>query len=453
MIPIEDAFQKASQYQESGESLDMSPQSTVEVDGVRYWPVEIKIAGNIRIIIPINAETGELAIENQDQIARTHYIANFFKDKDVGIETYLSSTLDFATETKSNFIDQKEELELFTEDSLEGDVSMGEALPSKEPLEKSLKEAIDIAEALRSTTLETQSAVDNVDTPDDTLNAFNSIHSVFDLHEEFTNKIEEIRPIAGQFNSELSSAYDNGWIDIEDYWDLGEVADEVRISQSELDRISDTIAGNKGAVNSFFDSVDDDIDIFQSRLDDRLDISQEEEERIEIVNQLSNYSKQLNDVMNESQEIPVSYLEDNDFDIISEDLSDLIVELQERCQEDANMTECLEVKNNYTQIESDLDEMRGIMDEYDPVCEPGESRECTVDGEDGIQYCIDGQWGECQPIETPGILDDMNWTLTGGLIAILLVLILYRYKDQLFEGGEETAKEKGGGMEEMWGYD
>ncbi len=453
----EEAADEAVQYIEAieGESLDLNPSQRVKFDGEEYWVFDVSKHGRREFMLPINAETGEVAEqEAREQAVRIQYVAGSFKAEHVGIEDYLSSTLDQAIDIKSEFTEQKEELELFTEDSLEENVTMQEALPSKPSLEQSLEESIDIAEELRSTILETESILGNINSPIDPTNAQQSIHQVFDLQESLADTLGEVRPIANQFNSELSQAYDNGWIDLEDRLDLEDAADSVVISQREIEDIKTDLTRNRENINEFFDqTIDERVATFMLKLNERLQISEEERERNEIVAQLSQYSEDLENITNTAAEenVPQAYLDDEGFKTLENNVIDKIKQAEEKCEpggniEEIDMEECRQAENEYSEIEDTLNEMREIVNEYERECQPGETRECTTNGEQGIQECgADGLWGKCEPLETM----EINWTLIGGLSVVLAGLILYKFKDK-FKTEEEEHEQKTENIEDMW---
>jgi len=452
----EEAADEAMKYVEAieGENLDLNPSQRVEFGGDEYWVFDVKKHGRREFMLPINAETGEVAEqEARETIVRIQYVAGSFEAEDIGIEDYLSSTLNFAIDIKSEFTEQKEELELFTEGSLEGNISMEEALPSKAALEKSLEETIDIAEELQSTIIETESILGNINSPMDPTSAYQSIHQVFNLQESLADTLGEIRPIANQFNSELSEAYDNGWVDLEDRLDLEDAADAVIIRQRKIENIKTDLIRNRDNINEFFDhTIDERVASFTSKLNERLEISEEEKERNEIIGQLSQYSEDLENITNKaSEEVPGSYLTDQGFKALEDNVIEKIQQAREKCEpekdiEEIEMEECREAENKYSEIEDILVEMQEVINEYEKECQPGETRECTTNGEQGIQRCgSDGLWKECEPIETR----DTNWTVIGGLSAVLVGLILYKFKDK-FKTEDKKHERKTEDVEDLW---
>lgn len=441
----EEAAEKAMPYVEvaEGETIDISPSQRIEVDGEEYWPFEVRELGTIRFMIPIHQETGEIAEENYwEQIMETHYLANFFATTD-SIMNYLESAQDFAQDKKSTFGNEESSLRSHQE-LLEENVTP----PTIEPLREKLQKGEEKAEELRTQTITTKAKSEEITTPENKVEMESEINSVFQIQRDLIEIGREIEDKAWDLESDIEKI---GVEEIGDRaYDMLQTAADLKIDYTGMES---TLDENERQINNLFkDIIEEEVQSYQSRLGSRLEISEEEKERNEIIYQLEEYSQELENISQKGiEEVPEAYLKEEEFELIEEDTIEIIKESIEKCEpekdiEEINMDECREAENKYTEIENNIEEMKQVIEGYDPECEPGETRECTIDGEDGIQQCgEDGLWEPCEPIEETA---EINWTLVGSLAAIIIILTLYRYRGKL--KSEEENEEETNEMDEMW---
>lgn len=441
------AYENAHEYKKEYEQVNApTPAHKVEVNGTEYWPFEITGSqGNIKLIVPINSDTGEVAIENQKKIIETHYIANFFEKTD-SVEDYLQSAEEFSKDIQQTFSSKKSELENTYAPQVE---NRNVTLQTMEPLQSSLKEALSKSKELKSMVSQTRDDLDEIDNPQMIFTSYQSMLDTLDKDSGTLNSVKNSTQRAGDFKQEVTSKSDSLGTDLAR--DLRTIiAEQVEDKGQLYSGREDTINNNEDNIVDFFDSTEEKVEGYRATLNERINMTQIEKERVKVLNQLNKYSNQLNDITNKSgsDDIPDWYLEQENFKVLVNETSDLIENSQENCSEEENLTEtCLPVKNNYDKIEGNLEKLNNTVASYEPKCQEGETRECTVNNKKGVEKCVNGHWSECQPTEGEG---GINWTLIGGLSAILIVLIIYKFKDRLFGGGEEH-EEKEKGMEEMWG--
>ncbi len=436
-----DAAEETVRYLESGEDIEYEPSHKITVDEKEHYVVGIRriATGELELAVPFEAETGDIAIENQETVIKVYYIAHFFQRTDE-IEDYIENAEDFGREKRSIFKDVREQLEIY-------DAEMDITLEAMNPLIEALEEGETRASDLRVTSGEVESIIRDrvseivnvLEVEDKIMETFESHLRLIEISEEVDNKRHELVIEIAERREEVKAEIGESAITLI----TGDLLPKLESDYTEEEK---TVRNNRKEVESFFEDTDRRISNFQNRLGERLDEEETEKMKEEIREQLGNYSKELEKIRGQTEDILRPYLEGEDFYIISEETINIIEEGLEKCEEDINISKCLNVKDNYSRIERNLNEMQEIIDTYEQECEPGETQECTTNGETGIQRCRqDGKWGECEVRETEGT----NWLLIGGLSAILILLILYKFKDQLIEQ-DEKKDEKGSEMDEMW---
>ncbi len=434
-VSLDEATDEAVKFKEPAEGINLEPKHKVNVGNTEYWPFEITDLGKIQFIVPINAETGEVADNTTwTPIMETHYLANFFKTTD-SIKGYLDSAQSFGEGKESTFSSAKEELESFYEPQI------NITLNNMDPLQNKLGEAADAAKTLQSDSIDTSSQIENLNTPSDVTKAEQNIKSVINQQRSLINIGEEVNSRANDLEQEVVAARDEGEIDSGVATSILSITDGVK---SDYIQVRNNLQGSENTLNSFLDSLDSKIEDFKTKLQKRMEIPEEQKTRNQILEQLDNYQTKVNKLVNNSQDLPYSYLQGEGFQDTSESTLNMIQDSISDCQTD-NISKCKEAIDQYQEIESSIQEMNQTIQDYEP-CTEGETKECTVNGQQGIQQCQNGQWTTCTPTDTGGV----NWGLVGGLTIILAVLILYKFKDKIFQGGEDHEQKKKQGPENLW---
>ncbi|GAF93273.1 unnamed protein product, partial [marine sediment metagenome] len=99
-VTFEEAWDTASKYKYGTESLNINPIQLTLSGGTEYWIFEVIAYGNIKTMIPVNAETGEVYYEDDIlEGIKVHYFANFFATHS-DIEDFLDSTKSMALNKK-----------------------------------------------------------------------------------------------------------------------------------------------------------------------------------------------------------------------------------------------------------------------------------------------------------------------------------------------------------------
>ena len=99
----------------------------------------------------------------------------------------------------------------------------------------------------------------------------------------------------------------------------------------------------------------------------------------------------------------------------------------------------LVTEDDFDEVETLISRLESDIENYGRECTSGQIRSCTTStGESGTQTCTNGVWGVCV---TGG--GGLNWILIIGLVIILALLVLYKFKDKIFGGGkvEEESSE------------
>ncbi len=435
-VTVEEATQTALLYKEPIETIDLEPNHRVTVGADRYWPIEIKRMREIMFIAPIHTETGELAEENQwTQIMKTHYLANFFSTNNA-VRSYFQSSKRFGQDKQALFEEGKGELIFY-----EGQINT--TLPSMAPLQQLLDEGMDQAEKLRYDSIDATSAITKINTPDDVLTSFNKIQAVFNAEEALINKGKEINQKVSELDKEVVQARSEGKISDGVATALLQVTSP--LSDNYIPR-EDTLRENRNTVLDFFNSLDSKVDDFKTVLKNRVDVPEEEQQRNQVINQLNEYSTTLTNISEESHDVPQRYLDDENFDSIYEETIQIITESQAKCSPEEELSTCLQAKENYQEIETNIAILEEVLEGYTP-CVEGQTRTCTVNGEQGTQECIGGQWTTCRVVEE---LSTINWRMIALLSLLIIALIAYKYKDQIFQPTEEQEEQEGEQYGDFW---
>lgn len=433
-VTLDQAQQIVTPHIYQGEALDIKPQELTYSETTAYWVMEAVSLGKIQVMFPVDAETGDVETSSFiKDVLKTHYLANFFVTDDT-FSDFLSSELTFAQHKTDDFSNAKTQFE-FYENQFDENVQLNELNNLKSALTNGKAKA----QAVRSQIISTQSAIVNIDDVSDVSSTQDSFNNFLSKENAFLNSVESIGDISSDFMIELAG---NDYLKI-NRTDLLQALQGVMTSNRLTESVTarkDSLTQNENTIDSFFADLDAKADGYYVKLNNRLNQSVEEQARRVILEKIGNYSNQYQNLSDQGQSLPSSYRASSGFNSDIEQLYDLLEDGLEYCS-GTSLTECQRAEDDFDEIETLISRLESDIENYGRQCTSGQTQSCTTaTGESGTQTCTNGVWGTC--VAGGGGIG-LNWTLIIGLIVILALLILYKFKDKIFGGGkveEETSE-------------
>ncbi len=415
-MTIEQAWTMANQYVEPGETVDLDPVG-LTYDGIKpYYVMELKgVLNIINIMLPINAETKVIEYgDSVKNVLKTHYLANYFAPDDNAIRSSLESTLSFATTKADEYKKALSDLAIF-----EVQIPSNTTLENLQPLKESLGDGRLMANDLISQIQEAEEIVSSNEWKTaDVGRALTSLNGVFSKQQDFFDAVDAAATNADALDVELAG---NSYL-LSEYYNLvigiQGVTNKINYVPTAM---KTTLSSNKNAVNSFFNGLDSISNEYLMKLRNRLDkyISEAEKEGIRVA--LVQYSANYTYINSKSDSIPPSY--ENDISNLYDTIS--------TAQNYFNQKNYSEAKAKFSDIDNLITTLVSHIGECPPECTGGKvaNNQCQC-------VCPSGTTesnGQCA-----GGGFSLNLPLIGGLILIMVLLIVFKYKDRIFPGGGEV---------------
>lgn len=431
-VTLDQAQQIVTPYIYQGEALDIQPQELTYSETTAYWVMETVSLGKIQVMFPVDAETGDIETSSfVKDVLKTHYLANYFVTDDT-FSDFLSSELTFAQYKTDDFSNAKTQFE-FYENQFDENIQLNKL----DDLKSALTNGRVKAEAVRSQIISTQSTITNINDILDVSATQNSFNNFLSKENAFLDSVENIGEIANDFMIELAG---NDYLKI-NRTDLLQALQGVMTSNRLTESVTarkDSLTQNENTIDSFFAGLDAKADEYYVKLGNRLNQSTEEQARRVILEKLGNYSNQYQNLSSQGQSLSSSYRASSGFNLDIQNLYELLEDGYEYCS-GTSLTECQRVEDDFDEIETLISRLESDIQNYGRECTSGQTRSCTTStDESGTQTCTNGVWGVCV---TGG--GGLNWTLIIGLVIILALLVLFKFKDKIFGGGkvEEESSE------------
>jgi len=425
-VTFEQAGDKAAQYQEIGETINIKPRGLTYSGATSYWVMELIGAyGTINVMIPVNSQTGNVEVSDSMKVVlKTHYLANYLVTDD-SISDFLSNTLSYAQSKKDKFRSAIADLTFY--EAQVASVSSNISLEELGPLKTSLSGAQVKNDAFRSQIQDAQkmvlvttwytTQVDSTKT---------SLGSVFTKEDTLLNSFDDVATHANDFLTELAGnaellATEPGLVQaFQGVINANGLADGVSSATR------DALNSNRNAINAFFAGLDLTSQEYLAKLKDRFNTHVNQEDMDALRAALEGYQANYTYIFNNAESIPSAYDED-------------ITELHSLMDEATNYYN----EDNYTAAQANFGDIDGLIEtlsshigECPPECANGKvpKSDCTCACPTGTKEST----GKC--VSTGYNLD---FNLIGGLILIIVLLIVFKYKDKIFpRGGEIEEKPK-----------
>ncbi len=411
-VNLNKAYETAAGFQKNQaiESLDSKPQNQkAYYKSTSYWVIEIVSQGEIVTLVPIDAETGEVELDESKakEVMKVHWTAHYFAT-DSSLTDYLENEKDKALGIQGDISAKEDQLDLIN-------LPEGVTLSSLSEFENALSKAKADAKSVQLAAVNAKLYIspDSIQRAEDIQNAKSAISNYFSKQKTLHSSLRNLISKADKLRSEASEKSE----------ELGDTASvlvglthfttfsEVQVSAWETDLIE-----SQSAINKFFDGIDSKIDVYYSELLDRLP----NDECKEIMVKYNEYTTQRNQIIENCTFC--STLTELD------ELDNLLTQLKN----DYNSCNLTSARKKYTRIEELISKINDTVNNP-PECTPGETRAC---GKNGIQKCVNGKWGDCVET-TPGPSGiSINWPLVGSILLLVFALLVYKFRDKLLGGGE-----------------
>jgi hypothetical protein len=403
-VTLEQAGETASQYADRGESVDIKPPAKTYIGADEYWVMEIIYLGKITAMIPISAETGGIVSDSSIVPAlKTHYLANYFAT-DETIAEHLQDTLTWAQRKYDSFNSALSDLSQY--ETQLGNVTLN----TLAPLKSSIASANSQNNALRQQiTTSTQPAINAVAKPEDidfvktALNAFfSNQNNYFQALDDVSKKANDfLVEVAGntelqQQNPQLAAAFRT----VVAGYGLAEP----------ITTKKDTLKQNQNTITAFFGGLDGKGDDYFIKLQNRVNNTAANVERKAVADKLLSYSNETQYIFTQVDSIPPQYSDE------LQTLSSLLNQTQQYYMED----EYDLARVNFQEIEQLISTLEAQIGKWPPQC-PGEQFWSDTAGE---CVCPAGTKKEGTKCIAPGF--GINWQIVVGLIAIIVVIILFK---------------------------
>ena len=419
-MTTEEAWTLANQYVNTGETVDLKPIG-LTYDGIKpYYVMELKGVMNvINVMLPINAETKK--VEYGDSVKRvieTHYLANYFAPDDNAVRDSLESTLSFATSKADSYKKAISSLAIY-----EAQLPSNTTLENLQPLKESLDNAGTIAEDLIGQIQDAEAIVSSREwKTTDVARTLTSLNGVFSTQGDFFGAVDEMATTADALDVELAS---NGYL-LTDYYNL---VVGIQGVLGQLDYVptamKTTLSSNKDEVNSFFNGLGSISNEYLVKLRNRLDKYISQAEIGEIQTALTAYSANYTYINSKSGTIPPSY---------SDDISNLYDTIS-AAQNYFNQKNYSEAKADFEEIDDLIALLFSHIGDCPPECSGGmvANSQCEC-------ACPSGTTESNGQCVSSGF--SLNLPLIGGLIVIIALLVVFKYKDRILPKGGGEVEEK-----------
>lgn len=415
-----DAGQKARVYADQGESVTLEPRAKTYIGTDEYWVIEISYMGQIKAMIPVNAQTCEIDAEQSVEPAlKAHYLANYFATDDT-ISKFLDTTLSYAQGRK-----QAHQNALNSFQAQEPKIPAGADLQQYPVLKSTISSALSDNDDLRQNRIiPTQSAISAVSKEEDIIFVKESLDSVFSAEDTFLTDIESISATANLFVAELNGDTEMNKPD----YSAVQVA-LVQLANGLIEDVTvrkDALSQNKNAIESFFSDIDSKADGYLAELQNRINNSDDNQKRKEVLEKLQNVTGEANYIFTNQGQIPEEYL-----DKVTE-LSTLLNETNQ-----AYLDGNYDLANgNFDAIDAQISELKSLMSST-PACSGGK------EWNGAICVCPSGTKeddnGNCA---STGGGFQLNWPLIGGLGAIIAVILLLKFRKPPKETQESGSQDQ-----------
>jgi len=416
-ITADDAVTKAQQYLESGETVDITPQGLTYYGTTGYWVIELVGSMNkINAMLPFDSDKGDLKTsDSMKDVLKTHYLANYFATDDT-IPDFLDSTLSHAEGKKTDFSNAQTQLGIYAA-QLENQAP-NVTLINLEPLTDSLTTANNDNDDLRDQILSTQNIVSQTTwRTTNVADARSSLNNVFTKEETFLDSLDEVATNANALLTELAG---NSYL-LSEHPSLVQafqgVITSFKLTEGAPVQKRDSLTSNQNTINSFFGGLDLTASTYLEKLRGRVNNHISTQEIQAISDALSAYNANYTYIYNNADSVPPTY---------DDDISQLQTVIT-IAQNYFNQENYSEAKAQFEEIDGLVEELVSHIGDCPPVCSGGKTAtsQCTCACPSGTSESD----GKC----VSGF--SLNPALIGGLIIIIVVLVLFKYKDKIFSGG------------------
>jgi hypothetical protein len=420
-----------SAYAYSGEGFDMAPQTTVALGADAYYVGELKTMGNIVVMLPVDAKTGEIVYtDDMKDVIKTHYVANFFASGDNPVKNFMDTTLTYAQQKQSDLESKLSQFETIVEPQIPANVT----LLHKGAFKSAVSSAIDAATTLRTQTKNVRDVVIiSINKPADIASAQNSFGGFFNAYDAFLDSLTDVSSASEALITETNEKIQSGELDANKGSAVISAVTFSGLSQDVITR-KDTLDTNKVAVNAFFANLDTKGAEYLVKLKQRVSHSTEEVERQEILSKIYNYSSELSNMTEKAADLPSSYLSSSGLTKDKNDVETLINASYELCGT-TEIADCRRAQANFGEMETKLGSMQAKIDAYEPP------QTCTGGKElkGGKCVCPTGteeKSGKCVAVAG----QPLNTNLIIALVAVIIVVIIF-IKRRKGGGGEVNAEQ------------
>lgn len=401
-VTLENAIQAvySQNFSQPGlEYLDSTPKTEVTTDSTPFWVVEIISAGNIAVMVPVNAKTGKIDTSDyMKDILKTHYLANFL-EKSKSISQFLTDTRSFADTTQGSLDSKDSEYRNVLKPQLNRTFSKEAAYLG------ALADAKQNAAALSSSIGDTEGLISGIRKPSDIFALQTSFTGVFAKERDFLDGLEGAMDASDALKGEILAS--------------GLAAENPSLYQALLNSISISgreklpgmrtdLEGNEREISSFFSDLDGKGNDFLLKLRQRASQTVAEQQRKAVESSLTVYKSNY------------TYISSNQDKVSS---TARVEELRKMIEQGENAFlagDYAAAKANFSRIDSAI---KALMDE--------------------IRSYV-------PPVVKPPQQQGTNWTLVIALAAVLVALVLYKFKDRIFKGGEGKIERRE--STPYWGY-
>jgi len=422
-ITRDDAWNKAYQYLDGTETIGLEPVGLTESGTDSYWVMELKgTLGAISVMLPINSETGEVDVrDSMKDVLKTHYLANYFATQDAVLDL-LNSVFSFAQSRDTELTNAMLKLEV-SEAQLPSNITLvnlqllEDAIDDANLKNKDLRDKIQETKVLISQSKWRTTDVDVSNT---------ALNSVFTKEESFLEALDNVALYANALYVEMAGNSDLKTQNYDLVLALQVTIDSYRLTEGAPTAMGDDLTARKSEVTLFFRDLDSVSAEYLTKLRNRVNAYISDAEIQEIRSSLVIYNANYTTINNNAQKISPS-------------VRDGIKELYDTYNEAKTYFD----SSNYSQAKALFADMDRLIESLMPHisdCPPS----CTGGKEptgDCTCACPSGTTesnGQCMG----GF--SLNLPLIGGLILIIIIFIVFKYKDKIFPGGgkvEEKSKD------------
>ena len=407
-ITVEDAWDTASKYKLPSENININPPTLTQSGGVDYWIFEISAYGAIKTMIPVDAETGEVNINDGIlEGIKVHYLSNFFATNS-DIEDFLDNTKQVALTKKNLFESAKQ--------TYESEVSDSVSLTKESAYLSSLESAVVSSDSLIDKAVALKSRIGKIESVADISDIQTSFTSLFGEQLNFAEKLDDVSTTAADLRKEINEK-------MEAEPDFQALGAQIKQSLSYPTLISDKnqleldVQTNMDVIDSFFEGIDLNTDQYLLRLQERA-MEIPDEELVEwLEGKITEFAGDYTYIaIEKANEIDPQY--DDEISALNTKITDLTGFYSSQDYDQAKIL-AFDIDDKITFLKSKVGT-------WPPDCSGGQywsGSSCV---------CPLGQVFENGICEIQTQDYEINWWLVGGLGLLIAVLIIYRLKDKLF---------------------